>query len=132
MANTSTNKRGKSSGSAATRFKKGAPSPNQKGRPRGSKNRNATIIKVLSEVVSAEMGGKKRKISVTEASLRRLSQSALKGDLKAIREVLQLWKETEEGMQGSAKSEYPFGDVDHQVIEELYVRMKACKEPERA
>ena len=107
-------------------FKKGQ-SPNPDGRPKGSINRNTIIRKVLSEQVSAELGGRKRKISVTEASLRKLAVEALKGDLKAIRDVLQLWKETEDAMNATLEAKYPFSDIDRQMIGEIHARMSACK-----
>src|SRR5580692_2032821 len=95
---TKSDKRGKTPRSAANRFRKGAPSPNPTGRPKGSKNRNAVIRKVLDQIVTGDLAGKKKQISVTEASLLRLSQKALTGDLKAIKMVLSLWKEAEDAL----------------------------------
>jgi len=122
--------RGKSKGSMGSRFKKGRPSPNAKGRPKGSTNRHATILKVLNDVVSANLGGKKRNITVTEGALRRLAQEALNGKPAAISRVLELWKETEDAMQKSSEAKYPFNEADRQMIEDMYSRMQACKEPE--
>jgi hypothetical protein len=110
-----------------TRFKPGE-SGNKRGRPKGSKNRNTMIRKVLSELVTAEMGGSKKKITVSEASVRRLSQIALKGDRAAIMSLLQLWKETEDSLAAERDAEYPFSEVDRQMIEDIYARMKACEE----
>ena len=109
-------------------FKRGQ-SGNPKGRPPGSSNRNAVIRKVLGQVVSARLGGETKKISVTEASLRRLAQSALEGDRKAIGDVLRLWKESEDAAQAEMDARYPFSDADRQVIEQVYARMKKCEEP---
>ena len=128
MSKEKVSERGRSPGSAATQFKKGAPSPNKKGRPSGSKNRHTTIRKVLGELVAAKFGGKRRKITVTEAALRRLTQKALDGDNHAIRGVLQLWEETEDAMNAALEAEYPFSDADRQVIADIHARMKACEE----
>jgi hypothetical protein len=109
-----------------TRYPPGV-SGNIRGRPPGSPNRNSLIRKVLGEFVTADLGGHKKKISVTEASLRRLSQAALKGDQRAIASILQLWKESEDAMAAERETEYPFSEADRQVIEDIYARMKTCE-----
>lgn len=73
MSNTKTDGRGQSAGSMRSRFKKGGPSPNAKGRPRGSKNHNTTLRDILNEPVLAELAGRKLKITVFEAVVRRLA-----------------------------------------------------------
>lgn len=127
---TKTDKRGKNPSSAATRFRKGSPSPNPAGRPKGSKSRNAVIRKVLDQVVTGDLDGKKKKIAVTEASLLRLSQLALKGDLRALNTILALWKESEDAMADAEDRQYPFSDADREVIEAIHARMIAS-EPSR-
>jgi hypothetical protein len=120
-------KRGKNPGSATTQFKEGAPSANPKGRPKGSPNRHAIIRKVLGQVVTADVAGRKKRIPVTEASLLRLSQMALKGDLRAIHSILALWQETEDALEAEREAQYPFSDADRQVIEAIYERMSASE-----
>jgi hypothetical protein len=128
MADKKKTARGQSPSSAATRFKAGAPSPNPSGRPRGSPNRGAIIRKVLDQVVTGEIGGQRKKLKLTEAVLLKLSQQALSGDKKAVGMVLALWKESEESMERERAAEYPFReDVDRQVIDEMYARMKASE-----
>lgn len=117
---------GKNRPPKANRFKPGE-SGNKQGRPKGSKNRNSVILKVLGEVVTADLGGHKKKIPVTEASLRRLSQMALKGDRQSIAAILQLWKESEDALAAQRETEYPFSEVDRQVIEDIYTRMKSAQ-----
>ena len=132
MAGKKQDGRGKSPGSAKTQFPSGGPSANPLGRPKGSVNRAQMIARILGETVPAELGGRKRKISITEASIRRLAQLALKGDRNAIRDVLQLWKESEEAMTAASEATYPFADTDRAVIAEIYARMKACQEPQKS
>jgi len=124
---TKNDKRGQNPRSAANRFRKGAPSPNPTGRPKGSKNRNAVIRKVLDQVVTGDLAGKKKQISVTEASLLRLSQKALTGDLKAIQMVLTLWKEAEDALATGDEARYPFSDADREVIEAIHARLIASE-----
>lgn len=110
-------------------FQKGGKPGNPLGRPKGSRNRHTVIRKVLAEMVPAQMGGKKRRIAASEAAVRVLTQKALKGEIAAIRDVLQLWAETEEAAQTAREAEYPFSDADCQVIAEMHARMTACEEP---
>lgn len=123
--------------SAESRTGKGSPPPerqfrpgqsgNPKGRPKGSQNRHTTIRKVLSQIVNADFGNKRKKISVSEASLQRLAQIALSGDRAAISNILALWKETEDTLAAERDSVYPFTEADREVIEAIYARMKACQ-----
>jgi hypothetical protein len=127
MVKTTSDKRGKNPRSVTTQFKKGAPSPNPDGRPSGSPNRNKVIREVLSKFVTGDMDGRKKKIAITEASLLRLSQKALAGELKAIQMVLALWKETEDAIAEQRGAQYPFNESDRSVIEEIYARMKVSE-----
>lgn len=119
--------RGKSPGSTATQFKPGQ-SGHSEGRTRGSRNRSAVINEVFGEKVGANIRGQSKKIPVTEAALRKLVINALGGDLKAIREVMALWEETEAKLESADESAYKFDDRDREVIDALYERMKACEE----
>jgi len=125
---TASGNRGKNPQSKVTQFKKGAPSPNPGGRPRGSKGRSGMIRKALDRVVSGEIGGEVKKLRLSEALLVKLSQSALKGDNKAIQMLLALWKESEDSMENEREAVYPFDEKDRQVIDGVYARMKACEE----
>jgi hypothetical protein len=62
-------------------FKKGQPSPNPKGRPRGSKN--VDLVQVLKEPVTLKIGGRTRKVPYLEAWMQVIKEKALKGDIKA-------------------------------------------------
>lgn len=110
------------------RFKKGQQPPVGSGRKKGTKNRNTIIRAVLGQLVSGSVDGGEKKISITEASLLRLSQKALGGDLPSIKLVMALWKEAEDALANEREAEYPFSDADRHVIEDIYARMKACEE----
>jgi hypothetical protein len=126
MASKTARGRGKSPGSKRGQFAKGT-SGNLSGRPLGSPNRSTIIRKVLDQFVTGEIGGQKKKVKLTEAVLLRLAQQALTGDKSAMAKVLDLWKESEEGMEHERGAEYPFSDADKQVIDEMYARMKASE-----
>jgi hypothetical protein len=56
---------------------------NQRGRPKGSRNRKAVIEEVLFEPISVREGDKIRKIPVLEAIIKKMANKALMGDNKA-------------------------------------------------
>ncbi|MEJ0041254.1 MAG: DUF5681 domain-containing protein [Rhizomicrobium sp.] len=127
MAGKKATNRGRSPNSLATRFKKGARSPNPDGRPAGTPNRSSILRKVLEQFIVGDIGGQRKRIKLTEAVLLKLSQQALAGDKKAMGMVLDLWKESEEKMESEREAEYPFSEPDRTVIEEIYARMKATE-----
>lgn len=115
-----------------TRWKKGEPSPNPHGRPKGSPNRSKTLLKVFHELVDANIAGKRTRMPSAEATVRVLMQSALKGNLTAISQVMKFWIEAEAASEKSKVPEYPFSDGDRAVIAEIHERMKAAKFPGNA
>ena len=62
-------------------FKPGK-SGNPKGRPRGAKNEATILREVLDRMIEARNNGRRRKISIREAILQRLTEGALRGDIK--------------------------------------------------
>jgi hypothetical protein len=87
----------------AGRFKKGA-SGNPAGRPKGVKNMRTLFLIIMREKVTVIEGGKQKAISRLEAILRQLSNKAMSGDLRAMREVLRsstLLDESESAMPDS-------------------------------
>jgi hypothetical protein len=73
----------------ATRFKKGA-SGNPKGRPKGTRNLSTDIREVLGAKVSVMENGKPRRVSTQLATLMRLREKALKGDIRSMERLLDL------------------------------------------
>ncbi|NNL18619.1 MAG: hypothetical protein HKP37_07760 [Boseongicola sp.] len=72
-----------------TQFKKGE-SANPNGRPKGSRNFNTDLEKVLNTMVTVSENGHPRKVSSQQAALMRLREKALKGDVRAIDRLLEL------------------------------------------
>ncbi|MEM6414328.1 MAG: DUF5681 domain-containing protein [Pseudomonadota bacterium] len=73
----------------AGQFKKGQ-SGNPKGRPKGSNNLSTDVKEILKTPVAINEGGKPKKVSTQQAMLLRLRQDALKGDAKAIDQLVKL------------------------------------------
>ena len=65
-----------------SRFKKGR-SGNPRGRPQGSKNLRAALEDILNQRIAGHVNGRRRTMTILEAILTRLAQSAVGGDLKA-------------------------------------------------
>jgi len=70
-------------------FKKGA-SGNPRGRPKGRRSLSSTIEATLKEKVVIKEHGKKRTVTKLEATVRRLIQSAISGDVHALRALAAL------------------------------------------
>ena len=73
----------------ATQFKKGQ-SGNPKGRPKGSNNLSTDVKAILKAPVPISEGGKRRNVTTQKAVLLRLREKALKGDAKAIDQLVAL------------------------------------------
>ena len=72
-----------------SQFKKGQ-SGNAKGRPKGARNFRTEVDAVLRSKVTVIHNGKPRSVGTTKAALMRLKEKALKGDLRAITQILVL------------------------------------------
>lgn len=68
-------------------FKPG-DSGNKKGRPKGSRNFNTQLEKALNTKIKLKQDGVNRSATIIEATLVRLSQKAISGDMRAIATVL--------------------------------------------
>ena len=72
-----------------TQFGKGC-SGNPKGRPKGSPNLATALNKALRETVTVVENGKRKTISKLDATIKGLINRAVKGDAKAVQQVLSL------------------------------------------
>jgi hypothetical protein len=122
--------RGQHPNSAKKRFAPGQRPPPGGGRKKGTLNRRTIIRNALNRVIVGELSGQTKKLRLNEALMLKLSQSALKGDIKSIHTLLALWKEVENEDAAEREATYPLKDADLMVIEEMYARMKTCEEPQ--
>lgn len=70
-------------------FKKGQTG-NPKGRPKGSLDLSTYVQQMLSAQVTVTEGGKRKRVNSLQATLMRLAEKSLKGDMRAIEKVLSL------------------------------------------
>lgn len=76
---------------AKSTWKKGKPSPNPKGRPRKAKNYKTVLQEILdSEIAIREADGRSRRVSVRRAYLMKLTEKALKGEIRPAEVLLRL------------------------------------------
>lgn len=76
-------------------FQKGQ-SGNPKGRPKLAENIYDTIKKTLEEKVTVKIAGRTRSITKIEAAFVQLTNKAVSGDIKALREVIRLREKLQE------------------------------------
>ena len=76
-------------------FQKGQ-SGNPKGRPKLAENIYGTIKKTLEEKVTVKIAGRTRSITKMEAAFVQLTNKAVSGDIKALREVIRLREKLQE------------------------------------
>lgn len=79
-----TGKWGKGKTDPDTWWKKGSPSPNPKGRPKGSKNQKTLWKEAAEKRIKITMDGETKELTKQEVGYHQLAQKAASGDLKAI------------------------------------------------
>ncbi|MCD2317269.1 DUF5681 domain-containing protein [Sphingomonas sp. IC-11] len=98
------------------RFKRGQ-SGNPRGRPKGARGFKTLVEEMLSELVTVNVAGRKRKVSVVVAALKRLAQKAVNdGDPRALDRLLGLAQLADAGRPADAPE--PTAD-DLAVFEQL-------------
>jgi hypothetical protein len=110
-----------------TRFEKGH-SGNPKGRPSGAKNLSTLLNEALNECVIVAEDGGRRKITKREAIVRQIIDRSTTADLRAVKILLDVLRDTESRTQPAAP-ETTFTAADEKVIEQLKVRLRD-KKPE--
>jgi hypothetical protein len=74
-------------------FKKGAKSPNPKGRPKGAKGLKTILCAAAEAPAEYILHGKKTKAQRIEVAAAQLTMKAAKGELKAIDKLMQLYSQ---------------------------------------
>jgi hypothetical protein len=109
-----------------TRFKTGQ-SGNPRGRPNGSKNLSTLLSEALSEpVIVAENGGR-RTISKRQAIITQLVNRSAKGDLRALKILLDILQEIDRRTEPASSETSSFSPADDKVIEQLKARLHGKK-----
>jgi hypothetical protein len=108
----------------STRFKKGV-SGNPKGRPKGSLNVATVFMKTLREKVSIIEHGRRKTVTKLEAAFKQLVNKAAGGDLRAVDQLRDLARETEEKQNtAAAQQSQVVDDLDQEVIQGILQRFQ--------
>ena len=105
-------------------WKKGQ-SGNPKGRPPGHRNLAAALSAVLHENVSVSVEGESQEMTKLEAVTRQLVDKAMGGDARVMQQLLNEIHKNEAKAERETPAR-PLGDVDREVIEALFVRLRCA------
>jgi Family of unknown function (DUF5681) len=111
----------------ATRFRKGS-SGNPKGRPRGSLNVATVLAKTLHEKVVVSENGRRKTVTKLEAAITQLVNKAATGELRAIRQLVELVCEAEDQQNASRAQNPVIGELDQEVISGVLKRFQQGEE----
>jgi len=114
----------------ATRFQKGC-SGNPKGRPKGSLNVATVFIKTLRERVVINEHGQRKTVTKLEAALKQLVNKAASGDLRALRQLVELAHGAEAKQNASGPQNAATDEFDQEVINGILKRLETAKEEEQ-
>lgn len=100
-------------------FKKGEPSRNPNGRPKGAKGHKAVVRKILLEPVSVRLPTGPRKISVFEALYLKERDLAFSGDWRARKTMLELgrWALPEEVVEEAGLQPVTDSEADRAILD---------------
>ena len=119
-----------------SRFKKGEPSANPRGRPR--KNLAALLVDGLNKPVTVTENGRRRKGTVREAVVSQLINKSATADLRATKMLLDIMRDAEKQAGAPSPPEAPrrFTPADEEVVAQLIERLRdqvrsemACQSP---
>jgi len=107
-----------------TRFKKGQPSANPRGRPR--KDMATLLLEGLNKKVVVTENGRRRRITLREAITRQLINQSASADLRATKMLLDMIKDAEKQAAVAPPPEPAawFTKADEEVVETLIERLR--------
>jgi hypothetical protein len=106
-----------------SRWRKGQ-SGNPRGRPKGARNFKSDLEEVLSSPVTINEGGRQKKVSVQLATLLRLGEKALKGDIRAMGKLMDLAKELSDERAGQ-QAERDLSAAEQDILDRFVERQIA-------
>jgi replication-associated recombination protein RarA len=117
---------------ASGRFKPGK-SGNPKGRPKGSRNFLTLLEQELNKTISVTENGRKRKLTRLQAIVKRMVNSALAGDQRALLNLLEIMKRTGRFEAPAAEALLPenYEELLEAFIQQRQRRPARSESPER-
>lgn len=115
----------------ATQFKPGK-SGNPKGRPKAAKGLNTIVRKTLSQKVSVRTANGEQRISRIEAALHKTIELAMKGNPRALAQLIKLYADAVPDAKTSVDQRAPDQDLtatDLAILEELQRMLMDEEEP---
>jgi hypothetical protein len=108
-----------------TRFRKGEPSANPRGRPR--KNLAALLVDGLNKSVTVTENGRRRNATVREAVVSQLINKSATADLRATKMLLDIIRDAEKqaGASPPLEASRRFTPADEEVVAQLIDRLRA-------
>lgn len=113
-----------------TRFKPGR-SGNPKGRPKAAKGLNTLVRETLTQKVAVRTASGQRKISRIEAALQKTVELAMKGNPRALAEIIKLYANAvpeQSDDTGSLNREADLTETDLAILEELQRQLAGERE----
>lgn len=98
-----------------SRFKKGGPSPNPRGRPKGARSLKADLLDELAERLPISENGKQRKYSKQRITLKALVNNGIKGDVRAASKIIDLLIKLV-GAEGESEAADEMSTTDAQIL----------------
>jgi Family of unknown function (DUF5681) len=111
----------------ATRFRRGV-SGNPRGRPRGSLNVATVFTKTLRERVVINENGQRKTVTKLEAALKQMVNKAASGDIRALRELLELARYAEARQNAPGVQNPVIEELDQEVIDGIMQRLNPGEE----
>jgi Family of unknown function (DUF5681) len=111
----------------ATRFRRGV-SGNPRGRPRGSLNVATVFTKTLRERVVINENGQRKTVTKLEAALKQMVNKAASGDIRALRELLELVRDAEARQNVPGVQNPVIEGLDQEVIDGIMQRLNPGEE----
>jgi hypothetical protein len=121
VTSSTSNRVGFGSPPKGTRFKKGV-SGNPKGRPKGSLNVATAFLKALRGKVVINEHGQRKTVTKLEAALKQLVNKAASGELRALRQLVELARDAEMKQNLPAGQNPTLSEVDQEVISGILKR----------
>lgn len=107
----------------AGRFRRGAASPNPKGRPRKSKGVNDALLKAVSEKVTVTEQGKRKRKSKLEITAAQLANKGAGGDPRAAKLLLDQTRKAEEDAEANSGQAPVMTRTDREIVELVVARI---------